>query len=1191
MSATHPNLVLGRHGLPDLIDLDDLQILLDEYHRQTGCAFFVTSCPDKNVLLASRQHAICADFLRRSSATHSTCGGGDTPLPQQPPEPGQVAIERCANGLAEGVVPIIIAGCHLADLAAGQIFLDESDREAFKSTAADLGLSEEDSLSALDKIPVMTEEKFRSTISFLGHLATTLAKKGLAEQEALAEREMVATQETNLASLMESMRDILVVASLDGKVLYTNPATTSKLGYSPEELLATTILDWHPPQLRREAEGILAEMLEGRQDFCPLPLQHKEGHLIPVETRVWLGHWNGTYCVYGICRDLREEKEAQQRLERVFQLSPSPMALSEMENRTFVQVNDAFLEVTGYSREEVLGRSSADLGVFLESDLQNQAAQTLQDEGRLANLELQIRRKDGTLRHGMFWGTILENQGKRYLLTTMLDITERKEAENQADIARAEWERTFAAVPDLVCVVDPDYRIRKVNDAFARHLGKEPAELLGATCYESLGCSHSHLDAGSCPHARTMQDLAEHSDDVQWKELSGDFHVTTSPIFDRKGEYVGSVHVSRDMTEINTTTRQAHHQAALLNSLLDSVADLVFFKDREGVYLGCNPAFEAFVGCPREEIIGRTDLELFPAEVAQAFREDDRQTLDSNQTRHIDEWVDYPDGRRVLLNTLKTTFRGPDGELIGILGVSRDITERHRYEQAILESEQRLSALINSTPDIICFKDGQGRWLVANDADLELFELQDADYQGKTDRELAELAAPLFREGFLVCTASDEATWNNGVITRHKETVPLTAGGQKVFDVIKVPLFEENGARRGMVVLGRDITNEQNLEEQLRQAQKMEAVGQLAGGVAHDFNNLLQVILGYGDMLKDMVDKSSAAATPLDGILRAGRRASDLVSQLLAFSRRQVLLMETIDLNLAVRDMLSLLERVIGEQYQLDFRPCAEPAVVQADRSQITQIFTNLCVNSRDALASGGYIAIETGCVDLDTAFCREHTWIEPGSYVMMEVSDNGAGMDPDILERAFDPFFTTKDVGAGTGLGLSTVYGLVKQHNGFIKVESEVGRGTRVRIYLPRAEGAVSEAKSASTQPAPGGSETILVAEDDEMVRWLLEAILERAGYTVIMTADGEEAVAALRENRSNIDLALLDVVMPRLGGRAAYDRLREIAPDLKVIFASGYSMDAIHNDFVLEEGLEFLQKPIDRNELLLQVRRILDC
>ena len=379
------------------------------------------------------------------------------------------------------------------------------------------------------------------------------------------------------------------------------------------------------------------------------------------------------------------------------------------------------------------------------------------------------------------------------------------------------------------------------------------------------------------------------------------------------------------------------------------------------------------------------------------------------------------------------------------------------------------------------------------------------------------------------------------------------------------------------------------LEGQLRQSQKMEAIGQLAGGVAHDFNNLLQVINGHTDMVIEDLPPDSPVRDDLIEVAKAGERAARLVSQLLAFSRRQVMNSECLDLNGLVSELLTMLRRMIGEHIELDFVPATRTGAVHADRSMMEQLLMNLCVNARDAMAAGGRLTIATKSADLDEAYCRAHQWARPGHYICLCVTDTGMGMTPEVREHIFEPFYTTKEHGKGTGLGLATVYGIVQQHGGIIHVYSEPGQGSTFRIYLPRAGRQGIRAEVKSEEPVLGGTETILLAEDDETVRNFALRLLRRAGYRVLAASNGEEALDLFQRHQTEIALLLLDVVMPKLGGRAVYDEVRRLGSPVPIVFASGYSENAIHTNFVLDEGLELVQKPYARDVLLRSVRRAL--
>ncbi len=383
---------------------------------------------------------------------------------------------------------------------------------------------------------------------------------------------------------------------------------------------------------------------------------------------------------------------------------------------------------------------------------------------------------------------------------------------------------------------------------------------------------------------------------------------------------------------------------------------------------------------------------------------------------------------------------------------------------------------------------------------------------------------------------------------------------------------------------------QKKLEGQLRQSQKMEAIGQLTGGIAHDFNNLLQIINGYGDMIKEEVPAEHPLRAPLDEIINAGSRAADLVLQLLAFSRQQVMKMEYLNINDLIRNLAKMIRRTIGEHIEFEFVQGRNLGLVRADAGQIEQVIINICINARDAMPEGGRLLIETSNVFIDSEYRKTHINTSPGRYVLLCISDNGIGMDQDTQSRIFDPFYTTKETGQGTGLGLSTAYGIIAQHEGNINVYSEPGQGTLFKIYIPVVERRAVEVGREIPKRAEGGNETILVAEDDQMVRELMQTILERSGYTVYTAEDGEAAVELFASLSEPIDLAILDVVMPKQSGKAVYDKLKQIKPSLAVLFASGYSENAIHTNFILNQGLELLQKPFASQELLNKIRNLLD-
>lgn len=412
-----------------------------------------------------------------------------------------------------------------------------------------------------------------------------------------------------------------------------------------------------------------------------------------------------------------------------------------------------------------------------------------------------------------------------------------------------------------------------------------------------------------------------------------------------------------------------------------------------------------------------------------------------------------------------------------------------------------------------------------------------------------------------------------------------------------VPHHDLNGSLISYDGIVRDVTERkkaveerEKLEEHLRQAHKMEAVGQLAGGIAHDFNNILSAIIGYASLLRMKMRKDDQMKANVDQIIASAERAANLTRSLLAYSRKQLIIPRPVDLNEIVWRIEKLLLPLIGEDIDFRTKLTENNLTVLADGAQIEQVLMSLATNSRDAMPRGGQIIIETGAMELDGDFVSAHPYIIPGAYAVISFTDTGAGMDEDIMGKIFDPFFTTKEVGKGTGLGLAMSYGIIKQHNGYIDVFSEPGRGTTFKIYLPLMTVKPQEAETPQMPVAfKAGLETILIAEDDKAVREIMNLLLTEFGYSVIAAKDGEEAVNKFIKNKDRIDLLLFDAVMPKKNGREAYEAVKEIRPDIKALFVSGYTADIMHSKGLLGEGLHFISKPVSPTELLEKIREVL--
>ncbi len=518
-----------------------------------------------------------------------------------------------------------------------------------------------------------------------------------------------------------------------------------------------------------------------------------------------------------------------------------------------------------------------------------------------------------------------------------------------------------------------------------------------------------------------------------------------------------------------------------------------------------------------------------------------------------------------------------------------DITAVRQTEAALRENEAVLRSFFDS-PGIM-------RGIVELVEEGDILHISDntvaAQFFGRTPETMRnQLATALGvpREIVQQWIAHYEASRQSGELVTFTYAHPV-GQEEKWFSVMVnfLGLTDQQRARYAYSV--RDITDVKRLEAQLVQAQKMEAIGQLAGGVAHDFNNILQAINGYTELAQGDLEPGHPARDSLNEIGKAGTRAAKLVGQLLAFSRRTILEPAHLDLNEVVGNLLGMLERVIGEHIRLDLIPGHHLGTVHADRTMLEQVLLNLCVNARDAMPNGGRLTLETENVTFDSEYCERNPWARPGRYLLLSVTDTGCGMDALTLERIFEPFFSTKGPGKGTGLGLSMVYGIVRQHEGMVRAYSEVGKGTTFKVYLPVVERPADVVGTKIESLPLGGHETILVAEDDASLRELAHATLTRAGYTVLLAANGAEALEVFHRHAAGIKLLLLDVVMPELGGREVFDRIRAGHPHLPALFASGYSENAIHTNFVLQEGMKLIRKPYDTAALLRAVRATLDA
>jgi two-component system, cell cycle sensor histidine kinase and response regulator CckA len=658
---------------------------------------------------------------------------------------------------------------------------------------------------------------------------------------------------------------------------------------------------------------------------------------------------------------------------------------------------------------------------------------------------------------------------------------------------------------------------------------------------------------------------------------------------DENGEVVRLRGVMVDVTQRRQAERALERSEELFSKAFHAGPVAMYLSRIEDDHLlNVNDSFLRMVGYGREEIVGCsvTQAGLWNDELDRDRMIEGLRVNGSVQNYATQLRTRTGQSRDVLVSADVIKLE----EEPCLLAIIQDVTEQNQSEQALRESEVRKSAILESALDAIITLDFAGHILEFNSAAEGMFGRLREEVLGENASE-AIFGRASHDDG--PCVLADPAAWSDRSLRGRRFEITARRADATPFPAeLSITCVELRG-RPIITVYVRDLTDRKALEKQLWHSQKLEAVGRLAGGVAHDFNNILTVIEGYSDLLLMDMPESAPARRGLEEIRKAGERAASLTRQLLAFSRRQVLAPQVIDLNDVISNVNKMLRRLIGEDVELVtvLRPGLSP--VKADPGRIEQVLMNLVVNARDAMPEGGVLTVETESVEVDETYAsRRGVAIAAGDYVMLTVADNGHGMDAETQSHIFEPFFTTKDQGKGTGLGLATVYGIVKQSGGFIGVYSEPGQGSAFEVYLPAVRDAAPVKRSVSAELRPaGGHETVLLVEDEDTLRFMVREILSAAGYDVLEATDGDEALKIARRHSPSIDLMLTDVVMPKMNGRELAEKLEPLHPETRVLFMSGYTGGVIVRHGILSSDEVFIQKPFTPSSLMKKVRETLDA
>jgi len=1055
----------------------------------------------------------------------------------------------------------------------------------------------------------VVERRRRFTLGQMKALSI-LAGTAAAALESASLYAQVQIAEKNYRSIFENAVEGIFQSTPEGRFIAVNPAMARILGYdSPEELISA-VTDMsrqvyvHPED---RAESVRRE--QAQDNFLrgfEFEAYRKDGEKIWLSlNRHSVRDENGEELYReGSVEDITERKRAdeekarlnleiknqEERLRSIIDTVPGVVWEAWGEPDAGTQridfVSDFVEAMLGYSVEEWLSTPNFWLTIVHPDDKEAAArcAAASFTSGKSETMEFRWLARDG---HAVWvqstWVVIKDDEGRSIGLRGVnTDTSERKRAEEELRFQKTLLESQSEASIDGILVVSGDSKILSFNQRFVELWGVSEMVLREGSDENALQ-SIVHKVKNPKEFLEGIEYLYNHpeeniQDEIQLND-GRTFDRYSAPIKSAEGEYYGRIWFFHDITERKHAENALRESEERYRDLVENAQDIIYSHDLQGNYTSSNSAGEEITGYSLEESLKLNLQQTIAPEYLEKAREMLARKLAGEDITAYEMELIAKDGHRVPIE-VNTRLVMQDGIPVGVNGIARDITERKAAEAEL----RRLAAAVEQTADSIVITDPRGTIEYVNPAFERITGYSRQEALGQNPRILKSRQNDPAIYQDLWKTILGGGVWTGQLVNRKKD-------GTEFNERVTISaVHDEAGKIVNFIAVKQDTTAQVKLEEQLRQSQKLEAIGQLAGGVAHDFNNLLTVIGGYSSILLSKLPPDSPYLSSVEEIKKAGDRAGALTRQLLAFSRKQILQPKILDLNAVVTDLGKMVRRLIGEDIDLLTKTSSAVGKVRADPGQLEQVLINLIVNARDAMPTGGKLTIQTSNVTLSRELAHRHD-LQPGAYVMLAVSDNGCGMDAALQARIFDPFFTTKASGKGTGLGLATVYGIVKQSGGNISVYSEPGKGTTFKIYLPRVDQDAETAEGeAELQVIPSGSETVLIVEDEDQVRAILKQVLEDQGYQVLAAANGAEALAISENLDLAINLMITDVVMPHMSGRELAERMKELRPDLPVLFMSGYTDDAMVHHGLLDEKLNFIQKPFDSAGVARKVREVLD-